>query len=51
MNTAAKASVFGLGLAMVLGGGWTIGRSVGPLPAAADSASTEARRPSGGNRA
>jgi hypothetical protein len=47
MNTAVKASVFGLGLAVVLGGGWTIGRAVGPLPAAA--ASTEAAPPVAGD--
>jgi hypothetical protein len=48
MNTLSKASVFGLALALVFGGGWTIGRVVGPLQAPAEHGPTESALPPDG---
>ena len=42
MNTAGKVSVFAVALVLVFGGGWAIGRAVGPLNAEADHGSADA---------
>jgi hypothetical protein len=36
MNTVSKVSAFGLALVLVFGGGWAVGRAVGPVDAPVD---------------